>query len=268
MGLKVAISGKGGVGKTTLAGTLSRLFAAQGHRVLAVDADPDANLAFALGLPLELRRQVRTLREERRLIEERTGAKVREFGQIFSLNPDVADIADRYATRHAGVDLLVLGAAQEAGAGCACPENVLLKALVRHLVLRREEVVVLDMEAGIEHLGRGTASGVDVVLAVVEPGQRSVETARRVRQMAAAIGIDRFAVVGNKLTDLGRDAAWLARELDQEPLGCIPHDPRVLTADRQGRSLLEMDDEELLAPYRQVHSALMQRYDRAQGVTP
>lgn len=262
MGLKVAISGKGGVGKTTLAGTLSRLFAAQGHRVLAVDADPDANLAFALGMPAELRRQVRTLREERRLIEERTGARVREYGQIFSLNPDVSDIAERYATRHAGVDLLVLGAAQQAGAGCACPENVLLGALVRHLVLRREEVVILDMEAGIEHLGRGTAAGVDVVLAVVEPGQRSVETARRVREMAAAIGIHRFAAVGNKLADLERDGAWIAQELGEAPLGRIPHDPRVLVADREERSLLDLACDDLLAPYRELQDALLKRYDR------
>ena len=148
-----------------------------------------------------------TISEERQLIEERTGAKVREFGQIFSLNPDVADIADNYATRYAGVDLLVLGAAQRAGSGCACPESVLLKSLVRELVLRRDEVVILDMEAGIEHLGRGTAMGVDVMIAVVEPGQRSVETAHRVREMAAGIGITRFAVVLNKSTAPAEDQA-------------------------------------------------------------
>ena len=185
MALKIAISGKGGVGKSTLAGTLARLWAAEGRRVLAIDADPDANLASALGLPAALRHTVHTISEERQLIEERTGAKVREFGQIFSLNPEVSDIADNYATHYAGVDLLVLGAAQRAGSGCACPESVLLKSLVRELVLRRDEVVILDMEAGIEHLGRGTAMGVDVMIAVVEPGQRSVETAHRVREMAA-----------------------------------------------------------------------------------
>ena len=171
MRLKLAISGKGGVGKSTLAGTLARLLAEDGQRVLAVDADPDANLASALGLPESLRRTVRTIAEERQLIEERTGAKAREFGQVFRLNPDVTGIAERYGTHFRGTDLLVLGAAQTAGGGCACPEGVLLKSLVRHLVLQRDEVVILDMEAGIEHLGRGTAMGVDLILVVVEPGK-------------------------------------------------------------------------------------------------
>ena len=134
--MKIAISGKGGVGKSTVAGTLSLLWAADGRRVLAVDADPDANLASALGVPPELCARVRTIAQERGLIEERTGAKVRQFGQMFKLNPDVADIAERYAVRHAGVDLLVLGAVPHAAGGCACPESVLLKSLVLHLVLQ------------------------------------------------------------------------------------------------------------------------------------
>ena len=195
MALKIAISGKGGVGKSTLAGTLARLYAQDGCRVLAIDADPDANLASALGFPLDLRDSIPTISNERQLIEERTGAKVREFGQIFTLNPDVAGIAEQYGVCHAGVNLLVLGAAQRAGGGCACPEGVLLKSLVRDLVLNRDEVVILDMEAGIEHLGRGSCAGVDIMVVVVEPGRRSIDTAHRVKEMAAALGIKRFAVV-------------------------------------------------------------------------
>ena len=143
------------------------------------NADPDANLASAIGLPPHLLSKIQTISTERKLIEERTGAKVKQFGQMFKLNPDVSDIADRYAVRHEGVDLLVLGAVQHAAGGCACPESVLLKSLVLHLVLGKREVVILDMEAGIEHLGRGTALGVDLILVVVEPGKRSVETAPR-----------------------------------------------------------------------------------------
>jgi len=262
MALKIAISGKGGVGKSTLAGTLARLYAADGRRVLAIDADPDANLASALGLPNDLRQTVHTISEERQLIEARTGAKVREFGQIFTINPDVSGIAEQYATHHAGVDLLVLGAAQRAGSGCACPESVLLKSLVRELVLRRDEVVILDMEAGIEHLGRGTAMGVDVMIAVVEPGQRSVETAHRVREMAAGIGITRFALVINKSTAPADDRAWMAEEFgDETILGTVPFDPRIALADRTQRSLLDLGDEEVLKPYREIQQALVKRYE-------
>ncbi len=264
MPLKIAISGKGGVGKSTLAGTLARLWAAEGRRVLAIDADPDANLASALGLPTALRHTVHTISEERRLIEERTGAKVHEFGQIFSLNPEVSDIADHYATHYAGVDLLVLGAAQRAGSGCACPESILLKSLVRELVLHRDEVVILDMEAGIEHLGRGTAMGVDVIIAVVEPGQRSVDTAHRVQEMAAGLGITRFAVVLNKSTASADDQAWMTAEFGAPALlGVIPFDTRIAYADRTQQSLLELGDEEVLQPFREIQQRLLERYERS-----
>ena len=256
MRLKLAITGKGGVGKSTLAGTLARLLAAEGRHVLAIDADPDANLASALGLPESLRHTVRTIAEERQLIEERTGAKAREFGQIFRLNPDVRGIAEQYGTHFRGTDLLVLGAAQTAGGGCACPEGVLLKSLVRHLVLRRDEVVVLDMEAGIEHLGRGTAMGVDLILAVVEPGKRSMETAHRIRGMAAALGIRRFAVVLNKASAPQDHARVEAEFGSDQVLGVIPFDPRIADADRQGVSLVDLGLEELLQPFRAIRERL------------
>ena len=255
--MKVAVSGKGGAGKSAIAGTLARLAAAGGQPVLAIDADPDANLASAIGMPQELRRQIRTIAGERRLIEERTGAKVREFGQMFKLNPEVADIADRYAVRFAGVDLLVLGAVERAAGGCACPESVLLKSLVLHLVLKRGELVILDMEAGIEHLGRGTAMGVDVMLAVVEPGRRSFETAHRVRDMAEALGIRRFAVVLNKSTAPAEDRAWVEAEFGAGSLlAAIPYDERIARADRLGTSLVELGEADLLVPFRDLQNAL------------
>ena len=255
--MKLAISGKGGVGKSTVAGTLARLYAADGHRVLAIDADPDANLASAIGLPPELRKEVRTISTERQLIEERTGAKVRQFGQMFKLNPAVADIAERYAVHYAGVDLLVLGAVQRAAGGCACPESVLLKSLVLHLVLNRDEVVILDMEAGIEHLGRGTAMGVDMMAVVVEPGRRSLETAHRIRQMAADINIRRFGLILNKSTAPAEDSERITAEFGADSLLCvIPFDARFANADRLGVSTLEVGDEELLAPFRKLQQKL------------
>jgi CO dehydrogenase maturation factor len=255
--MKLAISGKGGVGKSTVAGTLARLYAADDNRVLAVDADPDANLASAIGMPPSLRSQIHTISTERKLIEERTGAKVRQFGQMFKINPEVSDIAEKYAIPYEGVDLLVLGAVQHAAGGCACPESVLLKSLVSHLVLRHGEIVILDMEAGIEHLGRGTAVGVDLMLVVVEPGQRSVETAERVRQMSTDLGIGRFGVVLNKTPDPEEDSRWIASEFGAEYLlGTIPLDIRIARADRQGIALADLGYPELLNPFRLLQKNL------------
>ncbi|MHB9036248.1 MAG: ATP-binding protein [Armatimonadota bacterium] len=259
MALKLAITGKGGVGKSTLAGTLARLWAADGCRVLAIDADPDANLASALGIPSNLRETIHTISQERELIEERTGAKAGQFGQMFSLNPDVAGIAEKYGVTHEGVHLVVLGAVQRAEGGCACPESVLLKSLVRNFVLQRDEVVVLDMEAGIEHLGRGTAMGVDLMIAVVEPGMRSVETARRVREMASDLGIKKFAVVLNKSNDIKTDAEWMSEQFgDGAVIGVIPFDTRIIETDRTGRALVDMGYKDLIEPFVEIKSCLEQ----------
>jgi CO dehydrogenase maturation factor len=255
--MKIAISGKGGVGKSTVAGTLARLYAADGNRVLAVDADPDANLASAIGFPPSLRSQIHTISTERQLIEERTGAKVRQFGQMFKINPEVSDIAQKYAVRYEGVDLLVLGAVEHAAGGCACPESVLLKSLVSHLVMRQGDVLILDMEAGIEHLGRGTAMGVDVMLVVVEPGQRSVECAERVRDMSAALGITQYGIVLNKTADPEEDSRWIADRFGASHLlATIPLDVRIARADRQGLALADLGCPELLIPFKALQQTL------------
>lgn len=234
--MKLAVTGKGGVGKTTLAALLSRVFAEEGRRVIAVDADPDANLAQALGVPREVRRSIRPIAEMSDLIEERTGAARGSMGGVFRLNPKVDDIPSLIGTPHDGVTLLVMGRSKAASSGCYCPENVLLRRLLRHLVTERDEVVVVDMEAGIEHLTRGTAEAVDAFLIVVEPGQRSIQTARTVSDLAGQLGISAVAVVANKVRH-ERDLRFIESEIGAlRIMGAIPFDEYLMDADIRGEA--------------------------------
>jgi CO dehydrogenase maturation factor len=231
--MKIAISGKGGVGKTTLAALLIKYFRDQGKKVLAVDADPDANLALALGIPDP--ENITPLSEMKELIAERTDSQPGKMGGFFKMNPKVDDIPENFSRQLDGVKLIVMGGVKKGGSGCICPESVLLRTLVTHLVLLRDEVVVMDMEAGIEHLGRATARGVDKLLIVVEPGRRSIETARHVKKLAHEIGLNKVAVVANKIRGVA-DEEFLRKNLPDLPiLGFIPFDDRIIEADLQGR---------------------------------
>jgi len=250
--MKIAISGKGGVGKSTLAAALALLLARRGRTVLAVDADPDANLAASLGIPSDVRSRMVPIAKQIALVEERTGAKAGKFGQMFKMNPEVSDIADAYAWRHNGVSLLVLGAVTRGGGGCACPENVLLKSLVSNVVLHRDEALVMDMEAGIEHLGRGTTHGVNTMIIVVEPGQRSIDTARHVKALGAEIGLHRFRVVANKITGPADEAFVRAAFAADELLGVLPYSDQLHAADRDGHSVLDGMSPDLLRKFEEI----------------
>jgi CO dehydrogenase maturation factor len=201
-----------------------------------VDADPDANLASALGIAPEAAAKALPLAEQSDMIEERTGSRPGAPGGMFSINPKVDDIPEAYGVLHEGVRLLVMGKSKEAAAGCYCPEHVLLRRLVSHLILRRDEVVILDMEAGIEHLTRGTASGVNAFIVVVEPGQRSLQTARHVQELATGLGIRNVFVVGNKIKR-DRDKEFIAGHLPgMNVLGFMSYADDTVTADLEGRS--------------------------------
>jgi CO dehydrogenase maturation factor len=239
MGMKLAISGKGGVGKTTLAALLIRAFNEQGKRVLAIDADPDANLAAALGIPDP--QSIPSIANMKALIEERTGAKGGSMGSFFRLNPKVDDLPESLSVRVDHIKFMRLGGVKKGGGGCICPESTLLKTLVTHILLARDEVVVMDMEAGIEHLGRGTASAMDKLIVVVEPGRRSVDTAHNIKRLAADIGLNRIVLVGNKIRGEA-DRKFLEKYvIGLEWLGFLPYDEEIIEADLSGESPYDRD---------------------------
>ena len=221
--MKIAVSGKGGVGKTTLSAMMAAALSLKGRAVVALDADPDANLAAALGVPPD--RQPVPLAEMKQLIAERTGAKQGSYGGYFKLNPKVDDIPDTYAAHVGTIRLLALGGVSQGGGGCICPASALVKALLTHLILARDESVIMDMEAGIEHLGRATAASMDALLLVVNEGPWSIETALRTRKLAADLGMSRLLAVVNRMSEKG-DLDPVRRQLDGIRLiGSIPYDP-------------------------------------------
>jgi len=232
--MKLAISGKGGVGKTTFSALLIRALNARGRHVLAIDADPDANLAAAVGVPGA--DTIVPISEMKEMIFERTEAKPGTIGGVFKMNPKVDDLPDALSVKLENIKLMRLGGVKKGGAGCICPESTLLKALVTHIVLARDEVVVMDMEAGIEHLGRGTAKAVDKLIVVVEPGRRSIDTAEHIRKLASEIRLDAVAVVGNKIRS-PKDEEFLKTYLpDFSFLGFLPYDDALIEADLNGLS--------------------------------
>ncbi len=235
--VKLAISGKGGVGKTTVAALLCRALSGMGYSVLAIDADPDANLASALGIPETA--PITPLVAMKDLIEERTGAKAGSTGGFFKLNPEVSDLPEKLWYEHEGIRLMLMGSVQKGGGGCICPESAVLRALMSHLLVYRNEAVVIDMEAGIEHLGRATAGSVDRLIVVVEPGKRSMDTAEKIGCLAADIGLNAISLIGNKVRS-AQDRDYISGAAHgREVIGFIPFDESFLRADLERRAAWE-----------------------------
>ena len=234
MGLKIAIGGKGGVGKTTVSALLARSFAAnEENNVIAIDADPVSNLAAGLGI--DESDPITPIAELRDLIAERTGAEPGTMGGFFTLNPKVDDIPERFSRERDKVKLLVMGTVQQGGSGCICPESTILKALMTHLVLYRDDIVLMDMEAGIEHLGRATSGSVDALVIVVNPGARSRVAAEKIRKLGSDIGIKKIVVLGNRVRNEEDEELIRASLADFEIVGFLPEHDEIVEADRHGR---------------------------------
>jgi len=239
--MKIAIGGKGGTGKTTLAALLALSFRDDGNDVIAVDADPDANLATTMGYPEA--EKITPIVEMKALIEERTGAKPGGWGAFFKLNPRVDDVPERFITEHKGIKILLMGTVYEPATGCMCPENVFLKELTAHLILYRDEVLIMDMEAGIEHLGRGTAESMDAFLVVVEPSKQSIESGKRIINLAKKLGIPKVAVVINRFNSKD-DIDFIINILPGVPIaGTIPYDEKIREAALGKREIDEVAKE-------------------------
>lgn len=237
--MKLAITGKGGVGKTTLAALLAQVYADRGRQVLAVDADPSPCLAGALGFPDELRGRLHPIAEMDDLILERTGARPGQVGGFFTINPRVDDIPERFSVNYRDVRLLEMGSVDTGGSGCICPESAMLKTLFTHLLFRKDDVLILDMYAGVEHLGRATVDFVDAMLVVVEPTRRSLGTAAQIKSLANDIGLERLWLVGNKVRD-AEEEQFLYDETPGLPvLGTLPADLMVQEADRIGSPVFD-----------------------------
>ncbi|MEN6592871.1 MAG: AAA family ATPase [Methanobacterium sp.] len=256
--MKIATTGKGGVGKTTLSGTLAFILS-RTYKVFAIDADPDMNLASSMGIHTK----ITPISKMRDLIKERTGAEPGSaFGEVFKINPKISDLPETMSVKVKDDDslkLLVMGTVDKGGEGCICPASVLLKALMRDLILKKDEIVILDMEAGIEHLGRRTAEAVDVMVIVVEPGLKSVETAERINKLAADIGIKNIVVVINKVSSASEEEFVIGKlkELDLEVLGSIPRDDKVVLADMEGKTILDYPDSAALESIEKIVESLL-----------
>ncbi|MEM3626631.1 MAG: AAA family ATPase [Candidatus Bathyarchaeia archaeon] len=257
--MKIAISGKGGVGKTLIAGGLACSFARRGLKTIAIDADPSPNLALTLGLSPAEARRILPISENRELVEAKTGTG---YPGVFRLSFTVDDIARDYSVKTPfGVNLIVMGTVKSAGSGCTCPANAIVRALLRHLIVERDEAVILDMEAGVEHMGRGTAKHVDTMLVITDANMKSLETAKRIYELAADMGIKEIFLVGNKIGNEAQKKIMeaFAEENNLKILTFIPFDQKVLEAEMHGETPLKYGESEAVQAFHNLCGILLSK---------
>ena len=263
--VKIAVAGKGGVGKTFVSATLSRLLARDGYSVLAVDADPNLNLGYSLGVAYDVADQIIPISDNEALVKEKTGASPEEaLGNIFNMNPRVNDIVDRFGVNAPDdVKLLVMGTVKGGDTGCMCGANAMLRVLLQHMLIQRGEILVMDMVAGLEHLGRGTARRMDAMIVVIEPRMKSVDTVKRILKMAEAIEVETIYAVGNKVMR-PKDEAFIKekmKELGVEVISIIPYDQSVADADMEGKPTLDYNpDSQAVNAIRSLEKYLLERF--------
>lgn len=243
--MKIAVSGKGGVGKTLIAGTLARLFAQNGYKVLAIDNDSSMNLSYSVGIDDLIRQKIVPIKEMLDLVEERTGQRPgTASGGVFNANPKVADIPDKYKIYGPdGVQLLAVGSIEEPSSGCMCPENILIRTLLYNLFIERDEVVIVDFEAGLEHLGRGTGKGIDVMLIVTEPSMKSIELSKHILKLSKGLGVKNNLIVLNKISD-DNQLKIVSEKFKEKGLKIfysLPSDPEIEKADLEGTAPIDFN---------------------------
>ena len=257
--MKVAVSGKGGVGKTLIAGGLAHGFAERGLKTMAIDADSSPNLALTLGLSVEEARKIVPISENKELVESKTSTG---YSGVYRLSFTVDDVVRDYSvTTPLGVNLIVMGTVKAMDSGCMCAPNAVIRALLRHLIVERNEAVVLDLEAGVEHIGRGTARQVDALLIVADSNLKSLEIAKHIHDMAVTAGMKRLYLVGNRVMNETQKEAIksFAEKNGLSILALIPFDQKVVEADMLGDSPLKHMDIEAVRTIDNICDALLKQ---------
>ncbi|MFH1540622.1 MAG: ArsA-related P-loop ATPase [Elusimicrobiota bacterium] len=247
---KIAVTGKGGVGKSTIAATISIFLSQKGNDVWLIDCDPDANLATILGYPYP--EKLQTITELKEIIQERTITKNNGFATpFFKMNPDVHDIPEKFSVKHNGIHLMAMGKFKPAMGGCFCPENAFVKSLISNLLLKEKEVVVMDMEAGIEHLSRGTASFVDVMLIVTEPSFSSIETTKKILTLAKQLNIKKVLIIANKIHN-DKDRDFIVDKFSENITLFIPYNTKL----EKNRGVIDTENKILTEEIKKIISFL------------